>query len=174
MFRFELTTPGELNAAAVPVEVNGVQRYLSSAVLSMAVRFNNDPRAHAEAGHDCEVFARACDTGNSYDGQTPRYTDGPLRNASYKKAKVAGMTEPDIPAGQSLKMESRGPGGKLLQGAHHFIVRASVDGISPPLYVSKQMAEGEVLLHDFEAAQVVYPATDLSRITAWRDGKASV
>jgi hypothetical protein len=117
-----------------------------------------------QLGHDCLVFALACESGDSQ-------TDvgfGPNSNRAVHIADFninvtpehGYMTEPNLEAGQIAFTADALPNFKAEDANMHFMVRAGTDS-QGTLYLSKFGPRGPIAAHRLDASLGFYPAKTL-------------
>lgn len=171
VFRLDPEHPDELRDSLVAVEIDGCTRKLSAAVLRMMDIFNEDQLGRAELGHDCGVFARACFTGNTYEGVQFYGRDGMpnnLRVSDGVDVNRADELESQLSLGDALCTKLNDMHGNQIMNAHHIMVRVSADG-HEPLYASRFSAAsgGPVFVHTLKESLNYYPAHSVHKVIGW-------
>jgi hypothetical protein len=153
----------------VEVDLEGLTTSLSYNVVSMMQRFNKDLKTRARLGHDCCVFAFACESQNAVSGLQFGEDKHKIELNDITLSTPA-MLELDLSPGQVAFTDSAIPGDPIFftpASRYHLIVRASERGATDSihLYASKIGTEGPVVLHDFKDLAQFYPQRTVGKAT---------
>jgi hypothetical protein len=158
----------------IEVDVEGESRLLLGSALAMMLSFNRDQSRRTQLGHDCGVFALACELNQPLEETRfgPGHTRATCTNYSIRYEEPDGfMAEPDLEAGQiALTTDSipTDPGFLSAKSDLHFMVRASGRDGENPLYLSKLGSVGPVVLHELTDLSEFYPAQTVGQASGFQ------
>jgi hypothetical protein len=136
--------------------VDGELRVLSGPAVAMAQEFQRTAAERTERGHDCVMFAAACQSGESYQ-DVNKGPGGVTTFVGYDKLArgAADKVDQQTKAGDAVMIAARAKPTDM--GAHraHVLVKATADS-GPGLYLSKGGPGGKVLLTSLAAMMHVY------------------
>ncbi len=140
------------------IQVDGQRRVAVASAVQMTAEFTSGLDRRAQLGHDCGVFALACESGDSLDGvRFGRAVSKGVR-IGHKTYIGSPTDEPEIRGGDIILTTNMEPTDPLeADYTGHLMVRATVDE-GQPLYLSK-FGSGPVALSTLEASLRFYPAT---------------
>ncbi len=149
------------------VEINYRQslRKVSGAILQMALHFNSQHAERQRLEHDCVMYALSCITGDAQEGvqrNRDRFKLTPLTDRLNPSDYPDGLSlQPD----QAILLYRIDDQDNFVDGAHHFIVQASVDGQLPHIYSSKMGDKGKAVLQTFRDTVNYFGANALCIMT---------
>jgi len=157
----------EQHGELVEISVDGETRLALASLIHMAEIFTSQKEERTRWGHDCGVFAYACETG--HDLAHINFHLPGAYNLGVDKIDVKGDGNPshlaDTRPGEIVFTEDAKPGDDdFFSNTPHFLVRATVDD-GEPLYLSKFSTSGSIALSTIERSLEVYPAQTLGTIS---------
>lgn len=159
---WSLDQPG--SSAVSPTDINreiildGVKRTITARVARMILAFEANAQKRELLGHDCAVFALACQTGDDYrDVMFGRRKDSP-RISPIKPAAARADEIGSLLPGSIIRTSG------LMLGSHHYAVCASADRLDPPLLASKYGLDGPVALSTLPQIGDAYPITYIDHV----------
>lgn len=141
--------------------VGGRQRVLLSRLVDIAVDFTRTLERRAQLGHDCAVFALACETGNLQAGTLFNQPGGQIVKIANLDAEARERQQEQEPVTQAGEISFTTSADRDLHGDlvnPHFLVHASAD-TGTPLYFSKLGTEGLVVLSTYDSIAELYDVT---------------
>jgi hypothetical protein len=149
--------------AFVTVEVGRQRRVLVSRLVEMAVEFKRTQEERQRLGHDCAVFALACETNDAQSGVLFNQPGGKIvkiREVAYNADGT--QDEPVTAVGEIAFTTDAYTEDERLGESPNFLVRANVDG-GIPLYLSK-LGTGPVVLSTFQSMAEFYPVRGVGTV----------
>jgi hypothetical protein len=148
------------------ISVDGIQRVAVASVIRMGANFTSELSRRNKLGHDCGVFALACESGNAFADDRFNGVGGRHVAIGKEIAEYLPGDAPEIqPGGIVLtkKVEKTNPN----QPICHMLVRATADPMTP-LYMSKFGENGPVALSTLDASLAYYAADTISFVSDLR------
>ena len=136
-------------------------RVLATRLVDMAVGFNRTLERREQLGHDCAVFALACETDDPHFETPFNQGGGKIVKIGLLDYEAVGRQREEEPAttpGEITFTTSTdlSPGKPLADP--HFLVKVSTDG-GIPLYLSKLGTAEPVVLSTYESMAAMYDVT---------------